>query len=147
MKYSFFSYISYHFVGYLRKKSNVHFTCEWKGDKFAISIFIQKILKKFRLLVIKYQMARRTKKVGICGKYGTRYGASLRKTIRKIEVSQRKKYPCPFCGKTAVRRNVVGVWTCEKCRKATTGGAYTPTTPTALAARAAIKRLREAQSK
>ena len=92
-------------------------------------------------------MARRTKKVGICGKFGTRYGASLRKTIKKIEISQRKKYPCPFCGKTSVRRNVVGVWTCEKCRKATTGGAYTPTTPTALAARAAIKRLREAQAK
>jgi len=90
-------------------------------------------------------MARRTKKVGICGKYGTRYGASLRKTIKKIEISQRKKYVCAFCGKTAVKRTVVGVWECMKCRKATTGGAYTPTTPTALTARAAIKRLREAR--
>jgi large subunit ribosomal protein L37Ae len=85
--------------------------------------------------------------VGICGKYGMKYGASLRKTIKKIEISQRKKYVCPFCGKMAVRRTVVGVWTCLKCHKSTTGGAYTPTTPTALAARAAIKRLREAQSK
>jgi large subunit ribosomal protein L37Ae len=92
-------------------------------------------------------MARRTKKVGICGKYGLRYGASLRKTIKKIEISQRKKYPCPFCGKVAVQRNVVGIWTCLKCGKATTGGAYTPTTPTALSVRAAIKRLREAQTK
>lgn len=92
-------------------------------------------------------MARRTKKVGICGKYGVRYGASLRKTIRKIEISQRKKYPCPFCGKDAVKRTVVGVWTCMKCQKATTGGAYTPTTPAATAARAAIKRIREAQAK
>ena len=94
-----------------------------------------------------FLMARRTKKVGICGKYGLRYGASLRKTIRKIEISQRKKYPCPFCGKTAVKRTVVGVWTCMKCQKSTTGGAYTPTTPAALSARAAIKRLREAQAK
>lgn len=31
---------------------------------------------------------RRTKKVGISGKYGTRYGASLRKIVRKIEVTQ-----------------------------------------------------------
>ena len=92
-------------------------------------------------------MARRTKKVGIVGKYGVRYGASLRKTIKKIEISQRKKYPCPFCGKTSVRRTVVGVWKCQKCGKATTGGAYVPSTPAALTARAAIKRLREAQAK
>jgi len=72
---------------------------------------------------------------------------TLPKTIKKIEISQRKKYPCQFCGKTAVKRTVVGVWTCMKCGKATTGGAYTPTTPAALTARAAIKRLREAQSK
>jgi ribosomal protein L37AE/L43A len=36
-------------------------------------------------------MGRRTKKVGIAGKYGTRYGASLRKLVRKIEVSQHAK--------------------------------------------------------
>ena len=29
-------------------------------------------------------MGKRTKKVGICGKYGTRYGASIRKNIKKI---------------------------------------------------------------
>ena len=28
-------------------------------------------------------MAKRTRKVGICGKYGTRYGASLRKVVKK----------------------------------------------------------------
>jgi large subunit ribosomal protein L37Ae len=33
-------------------------------------------------------MAKRTRKVGVCGKYGTRYGASLRKQIKKIEISQ-----------------------------------------------------------
>lgn len=40
--------------------------------------------------------------VGIVGKYGTRYGASLRKQIKKMEVSQHSKYFCNFCGK--VRR-------------------------------------------
>uniref|UniRef100_A0A452Q897 Ribosomal protein L37a n=1 Tax=Ursus americanus TaxID=9643 RepID=A0A452Q897_URSAM len=48
-------------------------------------------------------MAKRTKKVGIVGKYGTRYGASLRKMVKKIEISQHAKYTCSFCGK--VRRS------------------------------------------
>lgn len=33
-------------------------------------------------------MAKRTKKVGITGKYGTRYGASLRKMVKKMEITQ-----------------------------------------------------------
>lgn len=32
-------------------------------------------------------------------KKGTRYGASLRKQIKKMEVSQHAKYFCEFCGK------------------------------------------------
>ncbi|MEQ2179804.1 60S ribosomal protein L37A [Goodea atripinnis] len=46
--------------------------------------------------------AKRTKKVGIVGKYGTRYGASLRKMVKKIEISQHAKYTCSFCGKVSV---------------------------------------------
>ncbi|WOL04852.1 hypothetical protein Cni_G13574 [Canna indica] len=42
---------------------------------------------------------KRTKKAGIVGKYGTRYGASLHKQIKKMEVSQHAKYFCEFCGK------------------------------------------------
>ena len=44
-------------------------------------------------------MAKRTKKVGVCGKYGVRYGATLRKTIMKFEITQHARYQCPFCGK------------------------------------------------
>ena len=53
------------------------------------------------------QQGKRTKKVGICGKYGTRYGASLRKIIKKIEVSQHSKYTCVFCGKVRSSPRVV----------------------------------------
>ena len=49
-------------------------------------------------------MAKRTKKVGIVGKYGTRYGASLRKIVKKMEVSQHKRYQSPFCGANTLKR-------------------------------------------
>lgn len=48
-----------------------------------------------------YFQAKRTKKVGITGKYGTRYGASLRKMVKKMEVTQHSKYTCSFCGKVS----------------------------------------------
>uniref|UniRef100_A0A803R5K3 60S ribosomal protein L37a n=1 Tax=Cannabis sativa TaxID=3483 RepID=A0A803R5K3_CANSA len=51
-------------------------------------------------------MTKRTKKAGIVGKYGTRYGASLRKQIKKMEVSQHSKYFCEFC----VCREEEGRW-------------------------------------
>ena len=51
------------------------------------------------LIYLAIEMARHTKKVGVVGKYGTRYGASLRKVAKKIEISQRAKYTCVFCGK------------------------------------------------
>merc|ERR1719464_1330658 len=35
-------------------------------------------------------MAKRTKKVGVVGKYGTRYGASLRKSVKKMEITALK---------------------------------------------------------
>lgn len=44
-------------------------------------------------------MAKRTQKVGITRKYGTRYGASIRKVVKKFEITQHAKYGCPFCGK------------------------------------------------
>eukprot|EP00382_Lankesteria_abbotti_P007745 CAMPEP_0113850648 /NCGR_PEP_ID=MMETSP0372-20130328/4045_1 /TAXON_ID=340204 /ORGANISM="Lankesteria abbotti" /LENGTH=60 /DNA_ID=CAMNT_0000821057 /DNA_START=38 /DNA_END=220 /DNA_ORIENTATION=+ /assembly_acc=CAM_ASM_000359 len=56
-----------------------------------------------------------TKKVGIAGKYGTRYGASLRKQAKKIEMQQKLRYQCPFCGKTSTRRDAVGIWQCRAC--------------------------------
>merc|ERR1719228_83808 len=59
------------------------------------------------------KMTKRTQKVGITGKYATRYGASLRKTVKKMEVSQHATYTCPFCGKDALKRQVVGIWHCK----------------------------------
>lgn len=90
-------------------------------------------------------MAKRTKKVGITGKYGTRYGASLRKMIKKIEISQHSKYTCMFCGKDAMKRTDVGIWRCTACKKTVAGGAYAVSTTAAATVRSAIRRLRDLQ--
>lgn len=77
-------------------------------------------------------MAKRTRKVGITGKYGTRYGASLRKDVKKMEITQHSRYVCTFCGKNAVKRTVVGVWKCNGCQKTMAGGAWTVSTTVSL---------------
>merc|ERR1711920_574443 len=75
-------------------------------------------------------MAKRTKKVGIVGKYGTRYGASLRKIVKKMEVSQHKRYQSPFCGANTLKRTAVGIWQCSRTGKKVLAapGSHTPRT-------------------
>ena len=88
----------------------------------------------------------RTKTVGITGKYGTRYGSTLRKLLRKIEVSQHATYHCAFCGKDTVKRTCVGIWHCKSCRKTVAGGAYSLSTASAVTVRSTIGRLRKMQA-
>ncbi|GAW02031.1 ribosomal protein L37ae [Lentinula edodes] len=88
-------------------------------------------------------MTKRTKKVGITGKYGTRYGASLRKQVKKMEISQHARYTCPFCGKDSVKRQAVGIWSCGSCRKVIAGGAWSVSTTAAATVRSTVRRLRE----
>ncbi|GAK64580.1 60S ribosomal protein L37 [Moesziomyces antarcticus] len=90
-----------------------------------------------------WQQSKRTVKVGITGKYGTRYGASLRRQIKKIEISQHSKYTCTFCGKDSVKRKAVGIWECRACKKVMAGGAWTLSTSAAATVRSTIRRLRE----
>jgi large subunit ribosomal protein L37Ae len=85
----------------------------------------------------------KTAKVGIVGKYGARYGASIRKVIKKIEISQHSAFSCPLCGKDRVKRTHVGIWKCRHCKTTFAGGAYSLSTPTAVAVRAAIRRQRD----
>jgi len=88
----------------------------------------------------------RTRKVGITGKYGTRYGATLRKLLRKVEVSQHATYRCTFCGKDSVKRTNTGIWSCKSCKKVVAGGAYSLSTASAVTVRSTIARLRKIQS-
>ena len=91
-------------------------------------------------------MGKRTRKVGISGKYGTRYGSTLRKLVKKIEISQHSTYRCVFCGKDSVKRTCVGIWECRSCKKVVAGGAYTLSTPPAVTVRSTIGRLRRMQT-
>ena len=52
----------------------------------------------------------------------TRYGASLRKQVKKMEITQHAKYNCTFCGKVTVKRTNVGIWNCRACGKTVAGG-------------------------
>ncbi|KLO12704.1 ribosomal protein L37ae [Schizopora paradoxa] len=88
-------------------------------------------------------MAKRTQKVGVTGKYGTRYGASLRKEIKKMEIQQHARYSCTFCGKESVKRTAVGIWKCKACKKVIAGGAWTVATPAGTTMRSTIRRLRD----
>ena len=60
-------------------------------------------------------MAKRTKKVGICGKFGTRYGAAQRKTIKKFEITQRATYTCSFCGKVSPYNTISNLYLNSLC--------------------------------
>lgn len=73
-------------------------------------------------------MGKRTKKVGITGRFGPRYGSTVRKRVRKIEERMKQKHQCPQCRTKAVKRVAIGIWKCKKCDFTFSGGAYLPET-------------------
>lgn len=92
-------------------------------------------------------MGKHTTKAGIVGRYGTRYGATNRKVLKKMEVTQHATFPCSFCGRNTVRRLATGIWKCrgKGCNKTMAGGAYTLSTPAAITVRSAVARLAKFQ--
>jgi len=84
------------------------------------------------------QKMARTKKVGSTGRYGSRYGAKLRR--RTLDIDNKRKEPtrCPSCATKALKRKAVGLWECSKCNLLFAGGAYVPFTEAGKAAKRAI---------
>ncbi|MFX1571271.1 MAG: 50S ribosomal protein L37ae [Promethearchaeota archaeon] len=67
----------------------------------------------------------KTKKVGVTGTYGARYGSTLRKRTRLILEKMKGKIKCPNCETNgSVHRVSSGIWYCRKCNARFTGGAY-----------------------
>jgi large subunit ribosomal protein L37Ae len=75
-------------------------------------------------------MARRTRQVGVVGRYGPRYGVRIRRRVQEIEEGRRAKHVCPKCQATAVHRRSSGVWQCRHCGHVFAGGAYRPVVTT-----------------
>ncbi|MEN2495696.1 MAG: hypothetical protein MHMPM18_000291 [Marteilia pararefringens] len=70
-------------------------------------------------------MSKRTKKLGILARFGTRYGRRPRKQAEVHLKNKAAKYRCLSCRKLTVRRSAVGIWECRACRRVFTGGAFT----------------------
>ncbi len=66
----------------------------------------------------------RTKKVGIAGRYGSRYGRKIRQRI--IKVGTQKRFRCPSCMKLTLKRESAGIWGCTRCGTKMAGKAYKP---------------------
>ncbi|MFQ6136177.1 MAG: 50S ribosomal protein L37ae [Candidatus Hydrothermarchaeales archaeon] len=86
-------------------------------------------------------MAKKTKKAGPAGKFGSRYGMRLRKRYAEIDRKMRKLHKCPSCQKIGVKRVASGIWQCRKCGAKFTGGAYLPKTSVAATADRVLKRV------
>ncbi|MEM0042492.1 MAG: 50S ribosomal protein L37ae [Thermofilaceae archaeon] len=71
----------------------------------------------------------RTKVVGSAGRFGARYGSTLRHKVAAIEAKMRGPHRCPRCfTRGRLRRVSVGIWSCRKCGYTFAGGAYVPRT-------------------
>ncbi len=70
----------------------------------------------------------RTKKVKSTGRFGTRYGSTIRKRVRRVEERSKATYKCPSCLKMALKREGLGIWKCTVCGDKRTGGAWDPIT-------------------
>lgn len=68
----------------------------------------------------------RTKKVGSTGRFGVRYGMTIKRKLADIEADNKKKWLCPSCCKNHVKRQGIGIWVCKKCGAKFAGKAYRP---------------------
>ncbi len=86
----------------------------------------------------------KTKKVGSTGRYGTRYGSTIRKRVRQLEEKSKATYKCPVCNMKALKRAGLGIWECTKCGEKFAGGAWEPNTSAGRSITRRVTRISEA---
>lgn len=69
-------------------------------------------------------MTTKSKKTKSAGRFGPRYGKTVKDRLVKVETKQRKKQVCPFCEKVGVKRISKGVWECPRCKKKFASNTY-----------------------
>jgi len=69
-------------------------------------------------------MPTKLKKTKSAGRFGAKYGKSVRAKLVKVEEKQRIKQKCPFCEKFGVKRLSKGIWRCSKCNKKFASNTY-----------------------
>ena len=69
-------------------------------------------------------MATKLKKAKSAGRFGARYGKTVKNRLVKIETKQRVRQKCPFCEKLGVKRTSKGVWEFSKCKKRFASNTY-----------------------
>ena len=69
-------------------------------------------------------MTSKTKKAKASGRFGARYGKTVRNKLSNVETKQRIKQICPFCARKGVKRVSNGIWKCPKCDKKFASNTY-----------------------
>jgi len=69
-------------------------------------------------------MVTKSKKTKAAGRFGSRYGKSVRDKLVQVENKQRVKQKCPFCEKEGVKRVSNGIWECPRCKKKFASNTY-----------------------
>ena len=69
-------------------------------------------------------MTTKSKKTKSAGRFGARYGKTVKDKLVKVEVKQRIKQKCPFCERDSVKRKANGIWECKKCKKVFASNTY-----------------------
>ncbi|MEK6842416.1 MAG: 50S ribosomal protein L37ae [Nanoarchaeota archaeon] len=64
-------------------------------------------------------MPAKLKKSKSSGRFGARYGKTVRANLVRVEQKQRLKQKCPYCEKIGLKRLSKGIWQCtrKKCGK------------------------------
>ena len=66
----------------------------------------------------------KTKLKSSAGRFKAIYGRTLRKKVSEIEKKLKAWHKCPYCTKTRVKRDSMGIWQCKSCKSRFTGKAY-----------------------
>lgn len=94
------------------------------GSLVAFQVWDLTTPVQIRVAPFNNKMATKSKKSKSSGRFGARYGKSVRTKLVKVETKQKIKQKCPFCEKLGVKRLSKGIWKCPRCDKKFASNTY-----------------------